>query len=212
MRINLSSPIGSWTNIFQEGCWSACIFSKDPLQPLVLDELQESSEKYNNEKIHNFTEQWDEYWSTGNGGFSSIPMTFDSATSFQRQIWATSLSIEEKTVTTYAELARRAHKPKAARAVGTALSHNPLVLGVPCHRVLPAHALPTFEKWVELVRPQLGVPITHQEKRFEHLNNVILSQLQSTPQNREKCAQSIVGEYRLGSYLKLVFLTHEFWV
>ncbi|MEA4811230.1 MAG: GTPase Era [Anaerolineaceae bacterium] len=36
----------------------------------------------------------------------------------------------------YGQLAVRAGKPGAARAVGTALAHNPILLAVPCHRVL----------------------------------------------------------------------------
>lgn len=38
----------------------------------------------------------------------------------------------------YGELARRAGKPGAARAVGTAMAKNPIPLVIPCHRVLAA--------------------------------------------------------------------------
>ena len=38
----------------------------------------------------------------------------------------------------YGELASMAGKPGAARAVGSAMSNNPISLLVPCHRVLPA--------------------------------------------------------------------------
>ncbi len=40
-------------------------------------------------------------------------------------------------VVTYGELARKAGKPGAARAVGSVMAANPLPLLVPCHRVLP---------------------------------------------------------------------------
>ncbi len=39
---------------------------------------------------------------------------------------------------TYGELAHRAGKPGAARAVGTILARNPVLLLIPCHRVLRA--------------------------------------------------------------------------
>lgn len=38
--------------------------------------------------------------------------------------------------TTYGQLAGEIHKPKAARAVGTALGANPLCVVLPCHRVI----------------------------------------------------------------------------
>jgi methylated-DNA-[protein]-cysteine S-methyltransferase len=41
-------------------------------------------------------------------------------------------------VTTYAQLARRIGRPRAARAVGQALGHNPIPIILPCHRVLAA--------------------------------------------------------------------------
>ena len=37
---------------------------------------------------------------------------------------------------TYADLARAAGKPAAARAVGGVMAHNPLPLVIPCHRIL----------------------------------------------------------------------------
>jgi methylated-DNA-[protein]-cysteine S-methyltransferase len=40
-------------------------------------------------------------------------------------------------VATYGELARRAGKPRAARAAGTACATNPVPIIVPCHRVVP---------------------------------------------------------------------------
>ena len=39
---------------------------------------------------------------------------------------------------TYGELAEMAGRPRAARAVGTAMATNPLPILVPCHRVVRA--------------------------------------------------------------------------
>ncbi len=41
-------------------------------------------------------------------------------------------------VVTYGDLARLAGRPRAARAVGTAMAKNPIPIVVPCHRVVPA--------------------------------------------------------------------------
>jgi methylated-DNA-[protein]-cysteine S-methyltransferase len=42
-------------------------------------------------------------------------------------------------VTTYGELAARAGKPRAARAVGTIMNRNPIPIVLPCHRVVGAN-------------------------------------------------------------------------
>jgi O-6-methylguanine DNA methyltransferase len=39
-------------------------------------------------------------------------------------------------VVTYGELAARAARPRAARAVGTVMNRNPLPIVLPCHRVI----------------------------------------------------------------------------
>ncbi|MFP5519481.1 MAG: methylated-DNA--[protein]-cysteine S-methyltransferase [Bdellovibrionia bacterium] len=40
---------------------------------------------------------------------------------------------------TYKQLAELSNSPRAARAVGSAMSKNPYPLIIPCHRVLPSH-------------------------------------------------------------------------
>lgn len=56
--------------------------------------------------------------------------------SFQRRVLLAAAEVPRGKVTTYAELARRIGRPRAARAVGQALARNPLPIILPCHRVL----------------------------------------------------------------------------
>lgn len=56
-------------------------------------------------------------------------------------------------VVTYGELAVLAGRPRAARAVGSAMATNPLVLVVPCHRVVRAgHEVGAYGGGVEAKR------------------------------------------------------------
>jgi methylated-DNA-[protein]-cysteine S-methyltransferase len=55
---------------------------------------------------------------------------------FDRLVWQTTRRIGHGSTRTYGELACQIGRPGAARAVGGALGRNPLVLVVPCHRVL----------------------------------------------------------------------------
>ncbi len=73
--------------------------------------------------------------------FGGARTTFDlplapSGTPFQRRVWAELDRIPPGTTVTYAELARRAGHPGAARAVGAAVGRNPISIVVPCHRVV----------------------------------------------------------------------------
>jgi AraC family transcriptional regulator of adaptative response/methylated-DNA-[protein]-cysteine methyltransferase len=57
-------------------------------------------------------------------------------TDFQRRVWRELRRIPVGTTASYGEVARRIGKPGSARAVGRACASNPLVLAVPCHRVV----------------------------------------------------------------------------
>ena len=53
-------------------------------------------------------------------------------------MWNALLAIPPGGTTSYAELARRLGRAKAARAIGAAVGRNPISIVVPCHRVLGA--------------------------------------------------------------------------
>lgn len=57
-------------------------------------------------------------------------------TAFQVKVWRFLLGVREGDVISYAELATRIGRPKAARAVGSACAANRICVLVPCHRVL----------------------------------------------------------------------------
>jgi O-6-methylguanine DNA methyltransferase len=65
------------------------------------------------------------------------PMSF-YGTEFQRSVWKAMLDIPFGKVATYGEIAAAIGRPRAVRAVGSAVGTNPLAPVVPCHRVLPA--------------------------------------------------------------------------
>ncbi|MEJ8574989.1 bifunctional helix-turn-helix domain-containing protein/methylated-DNA--[protein]-cysteine S-methyltransferase [Microbaculum marinum] len=55
---------------------------------------------------------------------------------FEVRVWETLLRIPFGRATTYSDIADRLGKPRAARAVGSAVGRNPMSFVVPCHRVL----------------------------------------------------------------------------
>lgn len=57
-------------------------------------------------------------------------------TDFEIRVWQTLLKIPMGQAATYADVAASIGKPKASRAVGSAVGRNPISFVVPCHRVL----------------------------------------------------------------------------
>ncbi len=57
-------------------------------------------------------------------------------TKFQQAVWKALSDIPKGKTTTYADVADKIGKPKAARAVGTAVGRNPICIILPCHRVM----------------------------------------------------------------------------
>ncbi len=68
-------------------------------------------------------------------------------TNFQLQVWAALLRIPPANISTYGAIAEAIGKPKAVRAVGTALAANPIGYLVPCHRVLRSTGLFKNYRW-----------------------------------------------------------------
>lgn len=57
-------------------------------------------------------------------------------TNFQIQVWRALLSLPLGSIVAYQDIANRIGKPRAVRAVGTALGANPVGYFIPCHRVI----------------------------------------------------------------------------
>lgn len=64
-----------------------------------------------------------------------VPVAF-RGTEFQQSVWTALQLIGQSETTSYGALAAAIGRPKAVRAVGTAVGRNPLCIVVPCHRVL----------------------------------------------------------------------------
>ena len=76
-------------------------------------------------------------------------------TNFQIKVWTAMLSVPAGRLISYGELARDLGRPKAAQAIGRALSANPVGFLVPCHRVIRATGALGDYRWGHVRRRAL---------------------------------------------------------
>jgi len=79
--------------------------------------------------------QLDEYFS-GNRQRFDLAVDLALQADFNRRVLRELARVPYGEVVTYGELAARAARPRAARAVGTVMNRNPLPIVLPCHRVI----------------------------------------------------------------------------
>lgn len=80
--------------------------------------------------------QLSEYFAGKRESFS-FPTT-SSGTVFQMSVWDALKRIPYGETRTYGQIAQTIGNPKASRAVGMACNRNPIMIAVPCHRVIGA--------------------------------------------------------------------------
>jgi len=69
--------------------------------------------------------------------FDSIPIHLVLGTSYQHRVWEAARKIPYGRVASYKEIAVQLHS-QGYRSVGQALNRNPLIILIPCHRVISA--------------------------------------------------------------------------
>ena len=80
----------------------------------------------------------DEYFGGRRREFD-LPVDLGSVAGFNRRVLGELARVPYGEVVTYGQLAARAERPRAARAVGTVMNRNPLPIVLPCHRVIGAN-------------------------------------------------------------------------
>jgi len=92
---------------------------------------------FDNKKINGIRKKLVEYFSYERKNFN-IKLDLSHLTDFQRKVLETCSKLEFGETVSYGELALRSGYPKAGRAVGSAMSKNPIPFVIPCHRVIAA--------------------------------------------------------------------------
>jgi methylated-DNA-[protein]-cysteine S-methyltransferase len=114
--------VGSQNRPFEElSAWAEKRFSGSPLVE-------------NGEKLRSYAVELTEYF---DGERKSFTLPFDyNGTAFQIAVWNALCEIPYGETRSYSEIANDINKPAAVRAVGAAIGANPMLIPIPCHRVV----------------------------------------------------------------------------
>lgn len=127
----IASPVGMLKIIVDDRHLRAILWENERLNRVKLENLAEDPK---NPLILKVEKQLKEY-------FKRKRITFElplhaQGTSFQKRVWEFLDKIPYGSTCSYKEIAEKMDRPKAARAVGTAIGRNPISIVIPCHRVI----------------------------------------------------------------------------
>ncbi len=122
-----TSTLGTIYLIFSGKCLSGVTFEK----PSNISFKQESAPE-------EFITELNAYFKGSNNGFTQ-KLTFHKGTEFEREVWSALSLIPFGETRSYKWVAETIGRPGAVRAVGQALSKNPIPIVVPCHRIIESN-------------------------------------------------------------------------
>lgn len=136
-KCSLDSPLGSLQALASSR--GVCRLVLGPELGAVLDGRLGGAieEKSSLPLLSSLAEELTDYFAGDRSSFSS-PVDLRFTTPFQQAVLLAALEIPYGETRSYGELAASLGRPGASRAVGGALSRNPISILVPCHRVLGA--------------------------------------------------------------------------
>jgi len=115
------------------------------------------------EALQRYTMELAEFLEGGRRSFS-VPVDV-KGTPFQEEVWEALMAIPYGETCSYGEIAERINKKSAVRAVGTAIGANPVLMVIPCHRVIGKNGSMTgYRGGIEM--KQLLLELERENRRF----------------------------------------------
>lgn len=124
-----NSPLGTMCVLATDGAITHILINGKPGQDSVLCSGSPHAEA---------AAQLSEYFAGTRKEFS-LPLA-PAGTPFQQSVWKALCGIPYGQTRSYGQIAAAVGNPKASRAVGMANNRNPILLVVPCHRVIGANS------------------------------------------------------------------------
>ncbi len=132
------SPIGEMTLASSEGMLIGAWIEgqKYYMNGINVDEVEVN----NKDEVLIKAKEWlDKYFAGKKPNLADLPLC-PGGTSFQREVWAVVCNIPYGETGTYSDIANTLKiltgEAPSSQSVGNAVSHNPLLVIIPCHRVV----------------------------------------------------------------------------
>lgn len=119
----ISSPLGNILINSREDCLSELRFTEEEVSGPFSDQVLLETQK-----------QLNAYFA-GTRRIFNIPIGLGGS-DFQRKVWMAVNELVFGQTTTYSKIADKIQNPTAIRAVGTAIGANPILIILPCHRII----------------------------------------------------------------------------
>lgn len=119
----ISSPLGNILINSREDCLSELRFTEEEVTGRFSDQVLLETQK-----------QLNAYFA-GTRRIFNIPIGLGGS-DFQRKVWMAVNELVFGQTTTYSKIADKIQNPTAIRAVGTAIGANPILIILPCHRII----------------------------------------------------------------------------
>ena len=127
-------PVGSLGIVEKDNSISGVFFHDLESKEKYLEGCPLGLEERETPLIKKAASQLGEYFKAKRKDFD-LPLLLEG-TDFQRSVWNSLLAIPFGETCSYKDIAARIGNPKACRAVGMANNRNPIVIIIPCHRVI----------------------------------------------------------------------------
>lgn len=134
MKLYYHSPIGIIELSGDEAGLQSCSFLSASSRKVGQESEIEAKVKEAPAPLKEAWQQLDEYFAGCRQRFS-LKLNLQG-TPFQKKVWAELQKIPYGQTRSYGEIARACGYPGGSRAVGQANHHNPVVIIIPCHRVV----------------------------------------------------------------------------
>lgn len=127
-KVRFNSPIGLLIIQADGNCITNIYFAKE-------EEKEELPKENSSPLLQRTCRELAEYFSGARTTFD-LPIKYTTGTQFQQSVWNALRNIPYGETRSYEDIAVAIGNPKAVRAIGQANHNNPILLLVPCHRVI----------------------------------------------------------------------------